>query len=98
MTILAGDWADLEGHVIRIRGREALIGLDTQPRPVWIDFDNLRRGIRLFPIETWKDKFAEALAREIMAKTLGRSGFGTDVDELEIRIRKMLDQYEKDWG
>lgn len=43
----------------------------------------------------WKDKFAEALAKEIVAK----GHFDRrDYDELENKIRKMLDQYQKDWG
>jgi hypothetical protein len=40
----------------------------------------------------WKDRFAEALAREIVIK--GRFE-KRDEDELELKIRKMLDQYER---
>ena len=50
----------------------------------------------------WKDRFAEALAREIVIDDAVRSIGVTkgrfekrDVDELERKIRKMLDQYER---
>jgi hypothetical protein len=45
--------------------------------------------------DLWKDKFAEALARDIIAK---QHFDRRDMDELEAKIRRMLDQYEREWA
>jgi hypothetical protein len=54
-----------------------------------------RRERGFVSLSTWKTKFAQALAQDIIA----RGHFERrDFDELAEKIEKMLDEYEKQWG